>query len=35
LLHCKGLLYVLVLLLPKLKETLKKSKEIACRDLNI
>jgi hypothetical protein len=34
-LHREGLLYVPVLSLPKLKETLKKSKEIACRDLNI
>jgi hypothetical protein len=35
LLHYKGLLYILVLLLSKLKETLKKSKEIAYKDLNI
>jgi hypothetical protein len=35
LLHCEGLLYILVLLLLKSKETLKKSKEIAYRDLDI
>jgi hypothetical protein len=35
LLHYEGLLYILVLLLPKPKETIKKSKEIAYRDLNI
>jgi hypothetical protein len=34
-LHHEGLLYILVLLLLKPKETLKKSKEIAYRDLNI
>ena len=34
-LYYKGLLYIPVLLLLKPKETLKKSKEIAYKDLNI